>query len=102
VPEKKHDKKTITVPCSGTPDEVGIRDVYIPIRRRQGRGEPSRHGPAPSSSIISIFAAINIFYAIYGIIQKDLINTLIPILTFLILIYSAAILDERDSEPHRR
>ena len=54
------------------------------------------------SSIISIFAAINIFYAIYGIIQKDLINTLIPILTFLILIYSAAILDEKSSEPHRR
>ena len=54
------------------------------------------------SSIISIFAAINIFYAIYGIIQKDLINTLIPILTSLILIYSAAILDEKSSEPHRR
>jgi hypothetical protein len=54
------------------------------------------------SSIISIFAAINIFYAIYGIIQKDIINALIPILTFLILIYSAAILDERGSEPHRR
>ena len=70
----------------------------------EGRGEVSRHGMDPPrlSSIISIFAAINIFYAIYGIIQKDLINTLIPILTFLILIYSAAILDERDSEPHRR
>lgn len=70
----------------------------------EGRGEVSRHGmDLPRlSSIISIFAAINIFYAIYGIIQKDLINTLIPILTFLILIYSAAILDERGSEPHRR
>jgi hypothetical protein len=70
----------------------------------EGRGEVSHHGmDLPRlSSIISIFAAINIFYAIYGIIQKDLINTLIPILTFLILIYSAAILDERGSEPHRR
>jgi hypothetical protein len=54
------------------------------------------------SSIVSIFAAANIFYAIYGIIQKDLINTLIPILTFLILIYSAAILDEKASESRRR
>lgn len=64
----------------------------------------SRHGmDLPRlSSIISIFAAINIFYAIYGIIQKDLINTLIPVLTFLILIYSAAILDERGSESQRR
>jgi hypothetical protein len=70
----------------------------------EGWGEVSRHGmDLPRiSSIISIFAAINIFYAIYGIIQKDLINTLIPILTFLILIYLAAILDEMGSEPHRR
>ena len=64
----------------------------------------SRHGmDLPRlSSIISIFAAINIFYAIYGIIQKDIINALIPILTFLILTYSAAILDEKGLESHRR
>ena len=70
----------------------------------EGRREVSRHGmDLPRlSSIISIFAAINIFYAIYGIIQKDIINALIPILTFLILIYSAAILDEKGLESHRR
>ena len=54
------------------------------------------------SSILSIFAAINIFYALYGITQKDFINTLIPILTFLILIYSAAILDEKGLNSYRR
>lgn len=54
------------------------------------------------SSILSIFATINIFYALYGITQKDFINTLIPILTFLILIYSAAILDKKGLNSYSR
>ena len=45
------------------------------------------------SSILAMIGAVNIFYAMYGLIQRDWVNTLIPIVTYFILIYSAAILD---------
>lgn len=41
-----------------------------------------------------MIGAVNIFYAMYGLIQRDWINTLIPILTYFILMYSAAILEK--------
>jgi hypothetical protein len=44
------------------------------------------------SSLLAMFGAVNIFYAMYGIIQKNWFNTLIPLVTYLILMYSAAIL----------
>ena len=42
-----------------------------------------------------MFGAVNIFYAIYGITQRNWVNTLIPIVTYLILMYSAAIIDAK-------
>ena len=47
------------------------------------------------SSILAMFGAVNIFYAIYGITQRNWVNTLIPLVTYLILMYSAAILDAK-------
>jgi len=52
------------------------------------------------SSILAMIGAVNIFYAMYGLIQRDWINTLIPIATYFILIYTAAILD-REAEGQR-
>jgi hypothetical protein len=42
-----------------------------------------------------MFAAVNVFYAFYGVTQGNLVNTLIPTFTFMILVYSAVILDEK-------
>ncbi len=47
------------------------------------------------SSIIMIFAAVNAFYAFYGVTQGDFVNVLIPIFTFIILVYSAVTMDEK-------
>ena len=44
------------------------------------------------SSLLAMFGAVNIFYAMYGITQRNWVNTLIPLVTYLILMYSAAIL----------
>jgi len=52
------------------------------------------------SSILAMIGAVNIFYAMYGLIQRDWINTLIPLVTYLILMYSAAIL-EKEVEDQR-
>ena len=52
------------------------------------------------SSILAMIGAVNIFYAMYGLTQRDWVNTLIPIVTYFILIYSAAILDS-ESENQR-
>ena len=40
-----------------------------------------------------MIGAVNIFYAMYGLTQRDWVNTLIPLVTYFILMYSAAILD---------
>jgi len=42
-----------------------------------------------------IFAAVNAFYAFYGVTQGDFVNVLIPIFTFIILVYSAVTMDEK-------
>ena len=47
-----------------------------------------------------MIGAVNIFYAMYGLIQRDWINTLIPLVTYFILMYSTAILD-KESEYQR-
>lgn len=49
-----------------------------------------------------IFAAVNIFYAFYGVIQGDLVNTLIPTFTYMILVYSAVVLDEKAESERRK
>ena len=46
------------------------------------------------SSIMAMFGAVNIFYAMYGLMQRNWVNTLIPLVTYLILMYSSAIIDD--------
>jgi hypothetical protein len=46
------------------------------------------------SSIMAMFGAVNIFYAIYGLIQRNWVNMLIPLVTYFILMYSSAIIDD--------
>ena len=53
------------------------------------------------SSFLAVIGAINIFYAMYGLTQRDWVNILIPTVTFLMLIYSAAILDVSAMEKER-
>jgi hypothetical protein len=50
------------------------------------------------SSILAIVAGINIFYALFSMTQKQIFNTLMFILSFLTLIYAAAILEKRIDE----
>ena len=53
------------------------------------------------SSIMAMFALVNIFYAMYGYIQRNWVNVLIPLATFLILMYSSAIIDAKRRERSR-
>jgi hypothetical protein len=53
------------------------------------------------SSILAMFGAVNIFYAMYGITQRNWVNTLIPLVTYLILMYSAAIIDAKADQLRR-
>lgn len=53
------------------------------------------------ASIMFMAGAVNIFYAMYGLTQADWVNTLIPTVTFLILVYSAAIVDGKAEELRR-
>ena len=53
------------------------------------------------SRLSSIFGAVNIFYAMYGLIQLDLIRTLVSTVTYLVLIYSSAIIDAKAEELRR-
>jgi len=46
------------------------------------------------SSIMAIFGAVNIFYAMYDLMQRNWVNMLIPMVTYLILMYSSAIIDD--------
>lgn len=47
---------------------------------------------------MAIFGAVNIFYAIYGLTQQDWVNTLLPLVTYLVLMYSAAIVDDKSQK----
>jgi phosphatidylserine synthase len=53
------------------------------------------------SSLLAIIGALNIFYAMYGLIQVDLVKMLISTVTYLTLMYSAAILDSKSGEMAR-
>ncbi len=50
------------------------------------------------SSFMAIFGAINIFYAMYGLIQMDFVRTVISTITYLFLMYSAAVIDTKAEE----
>ncbi len=50
---------------------------------------------------MAIFGAINIFYAMYGLIQMDFVRTLISTVTYLFLMYSAAIIDAKAEKLRR-
>jgi len=54
------------------------------------------------SSIMFMVGAVNIFYAMYGLTQTDWVNTLIPTVTYLIIVYSAAIVDGKAEELRRK
>jgi hypothetical protein len=43
---------------------------------------------------MAMAGAVNIFYAMYGLMQRNWVNMLIPMATYLILMYSSAIIDE--------
>jgi uncharacterized membrane protein YuzA (DUF378 family) len=53
------------------------------------------------SSILAIFGAVNIFYAMYGLIQMDMIRTLVSTATYLVLMYSSAVIDAKAEELRR-
>ncbi len=53
------------------------------------------------SSLLAIIGALNIFYGIYGLTQMNWVNTLIPTVTYLIIMYSAAIVDSKSGEMAR-
>ena len=53
------------------------------------------------SSILAIFGAVNIFYAAYGLTQRNWVNLLIPLVTYLILMYSSAVVDKKAEELRR-
>ena len=50
------------------------------------------------SSFMAILGAINIFYAMYGFIHLDFIRTAISTITYLFLMYSAAVIDTKAEE----
>ncbi len=50
------------------------------------------------SSFMAILGAINIFYAMYGLIHLDFGRTAISTITYLFLMYSAAVIDTKAEE----
>ncbi len=50
------------------------------------------------SSFMAILGAINIFYAMYGLIHLDFVRTAISTITYLFLMYSAAVIDTKAEE----
>ena len=53
------------------------------------------------ASLMAIFGAVNIFYAMYGLIQMDLGRTLVSTATYLVLMYSSAVIDGKAEELRR-
>ena len=54
------------------------------------------------SSIMAMIGAVNIAYALFGLMQRNWVNTLIPMVTYLFLMYSSAILDNESMERARK
>lgn len=53
------------------------------------------------SSILAIFGAVNIFYAMYGLIQQDFGRTAVSTITYLVMMYSSAVIDGKAEELRR-
>jgi len=64
------------------------------VHRGEYRGAEHDLDLSRLSSIMAMFGAVNIFYAMYGLMQRNWVNTLIPLVTYLILMYSSAIIDD--------
>ncbi len=56
---------------------------------------------ASVADFMAIFGALNIFYAMYGLIQSDGVKMLISTATHLFLMYSTAIIDAKSEELRR-
>ena len=54
------------------------------------------------ASILYMIGAVNIFYAMYGLTEVNWVNTLIPTVTYLILIYAGAQVDGKAEELRRK
>ena len=50
------------------------------------------------SGYVVMVAAINLFYAMYGIMEKNWINFFIPLFNFFILIFSATLIEDAIEE----
>ncbi len=50
---------------------------------------------------MAIFGAVNIFYAMYGLVQMDLTRTLVSTATYLVLMYSSAVIDAKAEKLRR-
>ena len=50
---------------------------------------------------MAIFGAVNIFYAMYGLVQMDMIRTVVSTVTYLVLMYSSAVIDGKAEELRR-
>ncbi len=53
------------------------------------------------SSILAMSGALNIFYALYSLAHREWVYTFILTVTYLILMYSAAIVDAKAEEIRR-
>ena len=53
------------------------------------------------SSILAMFGALKIFYALYSLAHREWVYTFILTVTYLILMYSAAIMDAKGEEIRR-
>ena len=50
---------------------------------------------------MAIVGAVNIFYAMYGLVQMDMIRTVVSTVTYLVLMYSSAVIDGKAEELRR-
>jgi len=62
------------------------------VHTGENRGDEHDLDLSRLSSIMALFGAVNIFYAMYGLMQRNWANMLIPMATYLILMYSSAII----------
>ena len=51
------------------------------------------------TSVLSIMAAINIFYAVFTLTQDQILNSVVFMVTFLVIMYSVAVLDSEPVQP---
>ena len=75
--------------------------MLINVRRVEYRGAEHDLDLSRLSSIMAMLGAVNIFYAMYGIMQRNWVNMLIPMMTFLFLMYSSAMIDITSRERTR-